>query len=191
MTRRAAHDWPQACEISIGQPVVSAGAERPPRLFSVALGPARRHCSVGVIYTMRSVGISVLAAVSLVVVVAVVLLLQPISGAKDTPLMRAYSRLHQTSAKLRFYADEHSTFPGGVSTNSNIDALISIGILSTDDVALLRDHQVRYCGFDLGHVAADVPVFKMVFTNTKRPRRIVSFSDGHTVMSDLRPSHDT
>lgn len=128
---------------------------------------------------------SVLAAVSLVVVVAVALLLQPITGVKDTPLMRAYSRLHQTSAKLKFYADEHSTFPGGVSTNGNIDALVSIGILSTDDTAFLRDHQVRYYGFDLGHVAADVPVFEMIFTNTKTPRRIVSFSDGHTVMSDL------
>src|SRR5688572_4967394 len=41
----------------------------------------------------------------------------PISRTKDTPLMSAYSRLHQACGKLRYYADEHSTFPGGAATN--------------------------------------------------------------------------
>ncbi len=106
-------------------------------------------------------------------------------NSKDTPLMRAYSQLHMTCGKLRHYADEHSTFPGGASTNGSVDSLVSAGILSADDATFLHDHQVEYHGLSLGRSAADVPVFEMVFTNTKTPRRIVSYGDGHTVMSDL------
>src|SRR5437879_2978741 len=98
---------------------------------------------------MKSFGIWVLAAISAVVVVGFVVLSQPIARTKDTPVMRAYSRLHQICGKLRYYADEHSTFPGSASTNGSIDILVSAGILSVDDVAFLRDHQVRYRGFDL------------------------------------------
>ena len=133
---------------------------------------------------MKSFGIWILVAIS-VVVIGGVFLLQPISRAKDTPLMRAYSRLHQTGGKLRHYADAHSTFPGGTSTNGSVDTLVSAGILSADDAAFLRDHHVEYYGFDLGRIAADVPVFEMVFTDTKIPRRIVCYSDGHAVMSNV------
>ena len=133
---------------------------------------------------MKSSGIWTLVAI-LVVVIGFVFLSQPISRTKDTPLTRAYARLHQTSGKIRHYADEHSIFPGGAATNGSIDTLVAAGILSADDAAFLHDHQVKYHGFDLGRVAADVPVFELVFTNTKTPRRITSYSDGHTVMSDL------
>lgn len=68
----------------------------------------------------------------------------------------------------------------------SIDTLVSVGILSADDMAFLRDYQVKYRGFDLGRITADVPVFEMVFTNTKTPRPIIRYSDGHTVMSDLK-----
>jgi hypothetical protein len=134
---------------------------------------------------MKPSGIWVLAAISAVVVAGFVLLSQPISRVKDTPLMRAYARLHQISVKLGYYADEHSTFPGGATTNGSIDTLVSAGILSTDDAAFFREHQVEYHGFDLGRTAADIPVFEIVFTNTKIPRRIVSYRDGHVVMSEL------
>jgi len=133
---------------------------------------------------MKSSGIWILVAIS-VVVIGGLFLLQPISRTKDTPLMRVYSRLHQTCGKLRHYADEHSTFPGGAPTNGSIDTLVVSGILSADDEAFLRDHQVEYHGFDLSRIAADVPVFEMVFTNTKIPRHIISYSDGHTIMLDL------
>jgi hypothetical protein len=134
---------------------------------------------------MKSFVIWVIVVISAVVVVGFFLLSQPISRAKDTPLMRAVSRIHGISTKLRWYADEHSTFPGGAATNGSIDALVAAGILSADDAAFLHDHQVKYHGFDLGRIAADVPVFELVFTDTKTPRRITSYSDGHTVMSDL------
>ena len=99
--------------------------------------------------------------------------------------MRAVSRIHGISTKLRWYADEHSVFPGGAATNGSIDNLVSAGILSADDVAFLRDHKVNYYGFDLSHIAADVPVFAIVFTNTKASYHIISYSDGHTEVPDL------
>jgi hypothetical protein len=133
---------------------------------------------------MKSFGIWVLIGIS-AVVIGGVLLLQPISRTKDTPLMRALSSIHGISAKLKSYADEHSSFPGGAKTNASIEALSTIGILSTNDVAYLRDHGVKYYGSDLSHIAPDVPVFEMVFTNANRLYHIVSYSDGHTAVPDL------
>ena len=119
---------------------------------------------------LKSSVIWIPAAIAAVVVVWVFLLSQPISRAKDTPLMRALSRIHGISTKLRWYADDHSSFPGGATTNVSIEQLGAIGILSTDDVAYLREHEVKYYGLDVSHIAADVPVFEMVFTNTKPER---------------------
>jgi hypothetical protein len=134
---------------------------------------------------MKMFDIWIFLAIS-VVVIGGVFLLQPISRAKDTPLMRVYSRMHQTCGKLRHYAYDHSAFPDGAATNGSIDTLVSAGILSADDAAFLRDQRVEYHGFDLGRIAADVPVFELVFTNTKIPRRIIGYSDGHIVMSNLK-----
>ena len=133
---------------------------------------------------MKSFWTWALVAFSAVVVVGYILLSQPISRVKDTPLMRALSRIHGISAKLKWYADEHSSFPGGATTNESIEALSTFGILSTNDVAYLRDHGVKYYGSDLSHIAPDVPVFEMVFTNPDRLYHIMCYSDGHTDMPD-------
>ena len=65
---------------------------------------------------MKSPGIWILTAILALVIAGFTLLFQPISRTKDTPLMRAYDRLYQTGAKLKYYADEHSTFPDGMPT---------------------------------------------------------------------------
>ena len=76
-------------------------------------------------------------------------------------------------------------FPGGATTNASIEALSTNGILSTNDVAYLRDHGVEYYGFDLSRIAPDVPVFEMVFSNHNRLYHIISYSDGTTAVPDL------
>jgi hypothetical protein len=101
------------------------------------------------------------------------------SRAKDTPLMRRISGLHQIAGKLRCYADEHSVFPDGTSVSSNIDGLVAAGVLLPEDAAYLRTNHIDYRGFDLGHVAADAVVFECVFSNTPSPCRVIAFSDGH------------
>ena len=134
---------------------------------------------------MKAFGSWVLVIITAVVVIGFVLLCPPISRVKDTPRMRAVSRLHGISSKLKWYADEHASFPGGATTNASIEALGLFGILSTEDVAYLRDHGVKYYGSDLSHSAPDVPVFEMVFTNGDRLYHAVSYSDGHTEARDL------
>jgi len=134
---------------------------------------------------MKSMGIWVLSAIAVALVVVIILLSQPISQVKDTPLMRAFSRIHGISAKLKWYADAHSSFPGGATTNASIEALGPAGILSSEVVAYLRDHGVKYYGTDLSLIASDVPVFEMVSTNANRLYHIVSYGDGHTELPDL------
>jgi len=109
----------------------------------------------------------------------------PISRVVDTPLMREYSKIHELGSKLRGYADAHANFPDGVATNSRIDELVAAGVLSADDAAYIRDHQIHYRGFDLKNISPDAPVFEAIFTNTSSPRSIIGYSDGSTVMRNL------
>ena len=134
---------------------------------------------------IRKIVISILVAVLAVAVLAFIFLSRPVSRTVDTPLMREYSRIHQICTKLRYYADEHSTLPDGVTTNASVDGLTAVGVLSAEDVAYIREHQIAYHGFDLSNMAADVPVFTATFTNTKLPRRITAYSDGHVAMEEL------
>jgi hypothetical protein len=131
---------------------------------------------------MRKAGKLILIAAAATVVLLGVLLSQPISRTKDTPLMRRLSRLHEIGTKLRYYADEHSVFPDGGTINSNIDALVTIGILSAEDGAYLQTNQIEYRGFDLRHVASDVAVFECAWSNTRTPCKIVAYSDGHVAI---------
>lgn len=133
---------------------------------------------------MRKIGIGIFVAVAVAIAIGFYWLLRPISHAVDTPLMREYSRIYQICVKLRYYAGEHYTFPDGTKTNKSIDGLVAVGALSTDDAAYIRDHQIEYHGFDLSY-DADTPVFETIFTNTRSPRRIVGFSDGHVTMQNL------
>jgi hypothetical protein len=124
-------------------------------------------------------GIRMLIVVAGILVISGMIFLQPISRTKDTPLMRRISSLHQIVSKLRWYADEHSIFPGGAPVNSNLDGLVAVGVLSREDAAYIRTNHIEYRGFDLGHVAADAVVFECVFSNTPSPCRVIAYSDGH------------
>ena len=125
------------------------------------------------------VGIRILVVAAGILVVCGMIISQPISRTKDTPLMRRISSLHQIASKLRWYADEHSVFPNGTTVSSNLDGLVAIGVLSPEDAAYVRTNHIEYRGFDLGHVAPDAVVFKCAFSNTQSPCRVLAFSDGH------------
>ena len=135
---------------------------------------------------MRKFRIWIFIAAVVAIVLGFIFFSGPISRTSDTPQMRELSAIYQLCTKLRYYADEHSVFPSGVTKNNSIDELVAAGVLSADDAAYIRDHRIEYRGFDLNHIAADVPVFETIFTNTSSPRRIVGFSDGHVTMQDLR-----
>lgn len=109
---------------------------------------------------------------------------RPISHVVDTPLMREYSRILEICTKLVYYADAHSTFTGGVTNITSVAGLVEIGAISADDAAYIQDHQIKYRGFDLNHMTANVIVFETIFTNTDSPRHICGFSDGHVTMQN-------
>ena len=132
-------------------------------------------------HTNRGVQFTIVGLIEVCVIGLFLMMMLPISRAVDTPFMREYARIHEICVKLRHYADEHSTFPGGATTNANIDELAVAGALSADDVAYIREHRIEYRGFDMSNIAADTLVFSAVVTNTEPPRVITAYSDGHTV----------
>lgn len=106
--------------------------------------------------------------------------------AKDTPLMREISAMHQIGTKLRYYADEHQTLPGGEKTGKSVDLLVTSGVLSLDDATYIREHHIEFRGFDPSRIGSDIVVMETIFTNTKTPRRIVGYSDGSVVTYELQ-----
>ena len=109
------------------------------------------------------------------------------SVVKDTPFTREFAAVHQLSAKLALYAQDHATFPAGQSGES-ISALVEAGALSTSDAEFIRQHRIEFRGFDPGHIGSDVVVFETTFTNTKPARKIIGYSDGHAQSMTIKRS---
>jgi hypothetical protein len=104
--------------------------------------------------------------------------------ARNTPLMQEIAGMHDICTKLDYYAEEHHTLPGA-DTGKTLDSLVAAGILSEQDGGYLRDHHIEFRGFDPAGVGPDVVVLETVFTNTRSPRRIIGYADGHVVTKDL------
>lgn len=134
---------------------------------------------------MRITGMWVLVALALAVALGLAFLSRPISRAVDTPLMRELSRIHQLANKMRLYPDALAAAPGGVTNHPSMDGLVALGVLSADDATYIRDHQIKYYGFDLSRTGSDVPVLEATFSNSSSAWRIVGFSDGHAAMHQL------
>ena len=131
---------------------------------------------------MRIIAVCLVLAV---IIAVAALLVRSGPVVRDTPLIREISGMHQICTKLRYYADEHHTFPTGDATGKSVDSLVESGILSPDDAAYIREHHIEFHGFDPSRIADDITVLETVFTNTRSPRRIVGYSDGHVVAYDL------
>jgi hypothetical protein len=105
---------------------------------------------------------------------------------RDTPMMREISRLHEICTKLVYYAEEHHSLAPDNAIGKSLDSLVSSNVISADDVSYIRDHQIEFRGFNPAKISADIAVFETVFTNTRIPRRIVGYSDGHVETYDLQ-----
>ncbi len=100
---------------------------------------------------------------------------------RNTPLMREYARIHALCGKVVL-----STTPEPIGSDStNLNAFVRLGILTPEDAVFIREHNVKFYGFNSDNRSASVPLFETVFSNTRSPQRIVGYADGHTVMSDL------
>ena len=105
---------------------------------------------------------------------------------KDTPMLREISAMHDIGTKLRCYADEHQTLPGGEQIGKSPDSLVAAGILSLDDATYIREHHIEFRGFDPSRIGSNIIVMETVITNTdKIPCRIAGYSDGSVVRYDL------
>jgi hypothetical protein len=74
-----------------------------------------------------------LVVTAVIVLIIGILILPRSPVVKDTPMIREFSAMHQIGTKLRYYADEHQTLPGGEQTGKSPDSLVAAGILSLDD----------------------------------------------------------
>ena len=102
------------------------------------------------------------------------------SVVRDTPFMRELNQVYRLTGKLVL-----SELPPPKGPDSKrIEAFVAAGILSTNDAAYIRQHGIEFRGFD-GTRTADVPVFEMVSTNTRPPRRITGYADGHASYRQL------
>ena len=141
--------------------------------------------SLGVMATpLQKIGIWFVAVVIVFIIGFLVLPRSPV--AKDTPMFREYSGMHQIGTKLRYYANKHQTLPGGEQTGKSPDSLVAAGILSPDDATYIREHHIEFRGFDPSRIGPDSIVMETVVTNAdKIPCRIVGYSDGSVVRYDL------
>lgn len=151
---------------------------------AVPLGGGRSPFSFGAIMPSRPKTLGwTLVAVALAAVVTGAL--APRKVIRDTPMMRAMNRLRQISGNLPYYAGERDNALVGHAGFESIEALVTGGVVTPDDAAFLRTNGYVFYGFDPNMIRAEIPVFETVLTNTRPPRRLIGYSDGHVVASEL------
>ncbi len=100
---------------------------------------------------------------------------------RDTPFMREYNQVYRLTGKVVRSELPPPKGPG----SKRIEAFVAAGILSSNDAVYIRQHGIEFHGFDGARTGADVLVFETVSTNSKPPRRIIGFADGHAEYREL------
>ncbi|MCP5523616.1 MAG: hypothetical protein H7A46_18920 [Verrucomicrobiales bacterium] len=104
------------------------------------------------------------------------------SHVKDTAFTREFNQISLLACKV-----VNSKIPPPKGPDSTrIEAFESAGILSSNDVAYVRQHGIEFHGFDGTRTGANVAIFEAVCTSTKPPRRIIGHADGHAECRELR-----
>src|SRR5271169_7104252 len=100
---------------------------------------------------------------------------------RDTPFTREYNQIHRLTGKLVL-----SELPPPKGPDSKrVEAFVAAGILSTNEAAYIREHDIEFYGFDGIRTGADVVVFETVCTQTRPYRRITGYADGHAAYREL------
>ena len=103
----------------------------------------------------------------------------PSSTKSNSPLIQEMGGMQKLIVKLRDYSQTNSIPLSWNKVGTNIDALVEAGALSPADASYIRLHKLEFRGFDPAHIAGDVTVFELIFTNSANPtRRIIGHSDG-------------
>jgi hypothetical protein len=97
------------------------------------------------------------------------------SHIRDTPFTGQFNQVSRLTGKLVL---SQITPPEGPDSK-RIEAFEAAGILSSNDVAYVREHGIRFHGFDRTRTGAHVVIFETVWRSTSPPRRIIGYGDGH------------
>ena len=109
------------------------------------------------------------------------------SGPRVTRSPRAMqmSAVSKIVTKIRQYDLDHAALETDELKTKSIDDLVAMDILTADDAAYLREHEVMFYGYDPNHVASDVPVFDTIHARGRARQRITAYSDGHVGFSPM------
>jgi hypothetical protein len=103
------------------------------------------------------------------------------SVVRDTRFVREYNEVSRLATKL---VRSELPLPQG-QESKRVEAFVVAGILSSNDAAYIREHGIEFLGFDGTRTGADIPILEGVCTNTKPPRRITGYADGHAQYREL------
>ena len=127
------------------------------------------------------VGIAILFAVGTFIAISQ-------SGSRpvnNSPFIQQIRRMRDIGNKLRQYDLAHSALETDNLKTKSIDDLVSMNALSSSDAAYLREHEIKFYGYDPNHIGGDVPLFEGVCRRGSGRMRIICNSDCSVVTSPV------
>ena len=67
----------------------------------------------------------------------------------------------------------------------SIDDFVAMGVLTPADAAYIREHQIKFHGYDPDHISDDVPLLEASYVRGHTRQRIICYSDGHVGSAPL------
>jgi hypothetical protein len=110
-------------------------------------------------------------------VVMLVWIAVPRSGPVDSPFTRQISAMREICMKLRSYDYDHPNLKAEDMANRSVADYVAIGVLTAKDAAYIREHEITFHGFDPNKIGGNIPVLEAIFRKTRRPQRIIAYSD--------------
>lgn len=79
--------------------------------------------------------------------------------------------------KLTLYHLDHPATEADELTNKSIDDFVAMNVLTPADAAYIREHQIKFYGYDPNHIAGDVPLLEAVYSRGDTRQRIICYSN--------------
>jgi hypothetical protein len=111
---------------------------------------------------------------------------RPPAHALQTPFIEEVNGIRLICLRFLVYIDAHPTLTGKDFVGKSLADLVTMGVVSPDDANYLRDHQVKFYGFDPDHRDGNTPIFEAEYPATDPEKRIVAYCDGRIATSDLK-----
>ena len=102
-----------------------------------------------------------------------------------SPLPRQMHAVSEITIKIRQYDLDHPALETDDLKTKSIDDLVAMNVLTVDDAAYLREHDVTFYGYDPNH---NVPVFDTIYKRGKTRKRITCYSKSGLSVSPIEPA---